>query len=528
MDTNETTPEGTGTDPAADPTAQQAPQQDQPRPAGEGFFNWLRGLGVSRPNERWFGGVAAGIAERAGIDPLIVRGIFVALAIVGGPGILLYAIGWFLLPDARGRIEAEQLFRGNSNGTSITLAVVIGLFVISPIFTGVGGLFTGGIGGWGVWGVLGMPEWLIVLFTVLWWLVLSAAVVWITLLIIARRNSHLSREEAEQRAAEWGNRFGQRATEWGNQVGDKATQWGNSFSEKASTWGQPTEQPDTAQAPGTAGAASAQPSHWGAQAGASVAGVAAQVNDWTARDIAEHRRTRLDPAHTILTLGVALLAAGAAAALAVTAGAAPLLAGIVAAVAVLGLSLIVAGLRGRRSGWIGFWSFAGVVAMLWVAFIPANTQFVPFGDIDTRVTSLESGTRAGVGLLAGDSTVDLRGLDETGGILDVWVVAGTAEILLPDRTIPVRVEARTLAGQQITIDRAGNETRLSSPLLAQTTGIAARPGDSTPVTTVRVWMLAGNTTIDGVSAQSITSDTAATATASARELSATMILEDAR
>ena len=521
MDTNETSPDGTSTDPAPDPAAQHAPAQepaptqDQPRPSGEGFFNWLRGLGVSRPNERWFGGVAAGIAERAGIDPLIVRGIFVALAIVGGPGILLYAIGWFFLPDARGRIEAEQLFRGNANGANITLAVVIGLFVISPIFTGVGGLFTAGIGGWGVWGTLGMPQWLVVLFTVLWWLVLSAAVVWIALLIIARRNPHLSREEAEQRAADWGNRFGQRATEWGNQVGDKATQWGNSFSEKASTWGQPAEKQDAAEGHG-----------WGAQAGAGVAGVAAQVNDWTARDLAEHRRNRLDPAHTILTLGAALLAAGAAAAMATTAGVSPLLAGIVAAVAILGLSLIVAGLRGRRSGWIGFWSFAGVVAMAWVAFVPANTQFVPFGDIDTRVTSLESGTSSGIGLLAGDSTVDLRGLDETGGTLDVWVMAGTAEILLPERSLPVRVEARTLAGQQITVDRAGNETRLSSPFLSQTTGIATRPGDRTPVTTIRVWMLAGNTTIDGVSTQSITSNSAQTATP--RELSAPMILEDAR
>jgi len=57
------------------------------------FFGWLRGLGIMRTtSDRWFAGVAAGIAGRANIDPLIVRGIFNVLRQInaeGGVSILL-------------------------------------------------------------------------------------------------------------------------------------------------------------------------------------------------------------------------------------------------------------------------------------------------------------------------------------------------------------------------------------------------------------------------------------------------------
>lgn len=509
MNTNETPQPGP--DAAKDRPEQEASQGAE-RPVGEGFFNWLRGLGVSRPSERWLGGVAAGLANRAGIDPLIVRGVFIALAIVGGPGVLLYAVGWFLLPDSQGRIEAERLFRGAASGLAITLAIVVGVLVLLPALGGIGGIFTGGISTWDLWGNIGMPQWIVVIFTVLWWLALVAAIVWIALLIIARKNPHMSREEAEQRAAAWGERTAQQAADWGNSFGKKAEEWG----QQASNWGEKAGQ----NAGNWGEKAGHKAGQWGQQAGEGAGQAAAYVSEWSAREHAEHLRSRLDPAHTILTLGLALLAAGAAAAVAAGNGANVLLAGIIAALAVMGLSLIVAGLRGRRSGWLGFWSFAGIVAMVWVAFVPANTQFVPFGDIDTRVTSAEVGSSTGIGLIFGTNTVDLSDLKATGGTVDAWVVAGNSKVILPTRDIPVQVEARTLAGQQITIDRDGKRSKLSSPLLFQTTGIDGRPGDNTPVTTVRVWVLAGNTTIDGVSEGS-----KPRATSDSNE---SMILEDAR
>jgi phage shock protein C len=53
----------------------------------------------SRHN-RMLGGVCGGIAEYFGIDPTIVRIMFVLLSLPGGvPGPLIYAILWLALPQ---------------------------------------------------------------------------------------------------------------------------------------------------------------------------------------------------------------------------------------------------------------------------------------------------------------------------------------------------------------------------------------------------------------------------------------------
>jgi phage shock protein PspC (stress-responsive transcriptional regulator) len=57
------------------------------------------------------GGVAGGLAEHLDLDPLIVRAGFVVLAVAGGSGILLYLLGWLLLPEEgeRESIAAQTL-----------------------------------------------------------------------------------------------------------------------------------------------------------------------------------------------------------------------------------------------------------------------------------------------------------------------------------------------------------------------------------------------------------------------------------
>ena len=45
-------------------------------------------------------GLAAGIGEYLGIDPVIVRLVFVALFFAGGAGLLIYIIGMFIVPRA--------------------------------------------------------------------------------------------------------------------------------------------------------------------------------------------------------------------------------------------------------------------------------------------------------------------------------------------------------------------------------------------------------------------------------------------
>jgi phage shock protein C len=54
-------------------------------------------------DDRVISGVAAGIAEYLGTDPVVVRLIFVVLALAGGGGVLAYLVAWLIVPDAGDR-----------------------------------------------------------------------------------------------------------------------------------------------------------------------------------------------------------------------------------------------------------------------------------------------------------------------------------------------------------------------------------------------------------------------------------------
>src|SRR5690606_33018530 len=83
---------GDGPTPPVDPApnAQQStapdPAADGRRPAGSGFFDSIRRSGLYRADQRWVGGVAAGIAGRLGWDPLLVRGLLILSFFLGGIG----------------------------------------------------------------------------------------------------------------------------------------------------------------------------------------------------------------------------------------------------------------------------------------------------------------------------------------------------------------------------------------------------------------------------------------------------------
>jgi phage shock protein C len=47
---------------------------------------------------KMLGGVSAGLGEYLTIDPTLVRLAFVALALMGGPGIVIYLIMWLVVP----------------------------------------------------------------------------------------------------------------------------------------------------------------------------------------------------------------------------------------------------------------------------------------------------------------------------------------------------------------------------------------------------------------------------------------------
>ncbi len=57
---------------------------------------------LSRSNNKIIGGVCAGIADYLGLDPTIVRIVWVLMLFFAGFGILLYLILWIIMPKAIG------------------------------------------------------------------------------------------------------------------------------------------------------------------------------------------------------------------------------------------------------------------------------------------------------------------------------------------------------------------------------------------------------------------------------------------
>jgi len=146
------------------PTEPQAPEHESaattppPAPASvphssDRFFLWVAGIGVAR-SEGWLGGVAAGIAARLRIDPLIVRGILVVAALFGLPVIFLYPLAWALLPDVDGRTHARDLLRRDYQPVQLGILAmaVIGLVPTAPL---TGTIFGLGYVNWSAFSVLG-------------------------------------------------------------------------------------------------------------------------------------------------------------------------------------------------------------------------------------------------------------------------------------------------------------------------------------------------------------------------------------
>ncbi len=101
--------------------------------------------------DRKIAGVSGGIGRYAGIDPLIVRILFVVLAVFGGSGLLLYALGWLLVPeDGETESEGERLFHGRSNSSLSTVLAIVVVLVVGLAATGTLLDSGPGLGGLGV------------------------------------------------------------------------------------------------------------------------------------------------------------------------------------------------------------------------------------------------------------------------------------------------------------------------------------------------------------------------------------------
>lgn len=115
-------PRPTAGDPLAD--GPEAPAAAAPPPAPDG----PRRLTRSR-DDRVLGGVAGGIAEYFGIDPVIVRILLIVLVFFGGAGVLLYLAALLLVPTA-----GDPPPRGPQRNRALVIVGVAALLIVAGPF----------------------------------------------------------------------------------------------------------------------------------------------------------------------------------------------------------------------------------------------------------------------------------------------------------------------------------------------------------------------------------------------------------
>lgn len=404
------------------------------RPGGDrpgGFFTWVRSLGVVRGPDRWVGGVSSGLAARTGLDPILVRGLFVLLALFG-VGLLLYGLAWAFLPEPDGRIHAEEAVRGTwSSGTT-------GALVACILGAGSPSIF------WADDGILGGLFW-----SLFWVAGIGLLIYW-----LSTRSS---------RGVAAGSRpQGQPA------VQDRTPQ-GGTFSSAGAT-------PDTermAKADRAAEAGWTDEAGWPAGTDRTAAGEQSEPAGfaWSPpepkRTPAPPRpRTAPDGPVVALVLGAVLLTLGTVLTLdylSVINLEFPLAVALAAAAVVNGLAIVMLGALGRSSGFLGFTAVASLIAAAVTGAGLGNYGYVVVAnDADWRPDSSRPATD-GYALAAGDGELDLRYLSDEGNssvVVPVSVAASDLTILVPD-DIPVLVRTDMLMGS-VRIDDGATVTESGS------------------------------------------------------------------
>ncbi len=79
-------------------------------------------------DDKVLGGLSGGLGRYFGIDPVVFRIAFVVLTLAGGSGVLLYLVGWLMIPDDAGG-NALKRFGGERN-QKLAAAVLAGAGVL--------------------------------------------------------------------------------------------------------------------------------------------------------------------------------------------------------------------------------------------------------------------------------------------------------------------------------------------------------------------------------------------------------------
>lgn len=120
------------TEPPPDDSAEApSPETTAPSPEPPASPQGPRRLTRSR-DQRVLGGVAGGLGEYLGIDPVLVRIIWVILVVAGmGVGIIVYIVGWIIIPEAEpGESAAARGAPSRHGEPGIAAAVIFGGILI--------------------------------------------------------------------------------------------------------------------------------------------------------------------------------------------------------------------------------------------------------------------------------------------------------------------------------------------------------------------------------------------------------------
>lgn len=108
--------------PPEPPAAPEPPAPPPPPPAAPRLYR--------AKNDRILGGVAGGIAQHLGIDPVIVRLAFVVLVLAGGSGVLAYVIAWIVVPEEPTPGAALAAARVGASPPVVAGIALIGLGIV--------------------------------------------------------------------------------------------------------------------------------------------------------------------------------------------------------------------------------------------------------------------------------------------------------------------------------------------------------------------------------------------------------------
>ena len=392
--------------------AQAAPPEPGPgasRSAGgaDRLFAWLRDLGLRRnTSDKWLAGVCSGIADRLGVDPIVIRAVALALFLFGGIGFILYALAWAFIPTRDGLIRAEEALHGDPGG--IILLIVIGLSLVGEVTDRQH------------WSWLAVPVGLAI-----WFMVRGA-----------RRGQSMQEIRDDAKAQAQG--LGRTVQGWtGSPSGQTGAAPDSTSPASAPSSGMPSGAPH-GMGPGRTWSPSTAP---------------------PARTVVVRKRRRgIGFLGVILLLGLAVLTFGIATASGLTVR--PAAFGLACAVGVLGLGLVVVALLGRRAGGLATLGIAAALATALAVSVPASVSMSALGAGTGEPTwkPTEGATDPAYRLGAGKARLDLGGLTADGP--DNQPVSATLSlgelIVVVPQGLTVQVDAKVGAGE--IVRKTGSET----------------------------------------------------------------------